>query len=427
MLSPIKRMLKNSMNLFFQLKPGRNAFQNKFLKLLRMACRTSSAAFLTHHYCIKVALKRLAISCMYVAFPVIGSTLLTACGGGGTQATAQSPATANSETQATAQSPATANNFQVTAKVAGISVGSLALASGQNLTIGMQAGQVLELDASSSPVSWSPVSSTVAPVVDSNTTSSWSATMPASANGQLVMNVVATQDPTKKATLTVHVVPPTKVSGDGSVGFFGRDPAATQIVSLQTTLTVPAQPPASGTLFLSPGLQPRGTNYLPIDNGVLQPALTWGPSCAPGNQPPDYSTWWVSAQYVNTFGGDPGYTGCKGGSIMPVRVGDQLQMTMSLNGTVWVQTVTDLQTGQSVNFSIDMQNQYQNIGRFVIEGYSQLPVGDVVFTDTVLTFSTSAPWSCIARERGINDSVSTPIISADGKQCSIAEIVLRSS
>ena len=71
-----------------------------------------------------------------------------------------------------------------------------------------------------------------------------------------------------------------------------------EFVDLRTTLTVPAPPPATGTLFLWPGLDPApgGRNFLPIDNGVLQPVLTWGASCAPGQQPIQYSTWWISGQ-----------------------------------------------------------------------------------------------------------------------------------
>jgi hypothetical protein len=146
-----------------------------------------------------------------------------------------------------------------------------------------------------------------------------------------------------------------RISGYGTVSFTAN--AKSQIVRLQTTLTVPAEPPASGTLFLWPGLQPNGANYDPIDNGVLQPVLTWGDSCAPGTQPRAYSTWWISAQYVNTIGNDPGYMGCYGGSVMSVKVGDQLNIDMQLAGTVWNQTVTDAQTNQSVSFSFDMMGQ----------------------------------------------------------------------
>ena len=214
-----------------------------------------------------------------------------------------------------------------------------------------------------------------------------------------------------------------RVSGYGQVSFNANSKA--QIVRLQTTLTVPAKPPAAGTLFLWPGLQPGGANYDPIDNGVLQPVLTWGDSCAPGNQPRAYSTWWISAQYVNTFGSDPGYMGCYGGATMSVAVGDQLNIDMRLTGTVWTQTVTDEQTGQSVDFSIDMMGQTQNWAYFIIEEYSSAPVSPVIFTNTTLTFGASDAGDCKLSGRGQNDFVSVPVASSNGLQCAVAQITLR--
>jgi len=196
-------------------------------------------------------------------------------------------------------------------------------------------------------------------------------------------------------------------------------------VRLQTTLVVPPQPPASGTLFLWPGLQPNGANFEPIDNGVLQPVLTWGPSCAPGKQPRAYSGWWISGQYVNTFGSDPGYTGCLGGPIMAVGVGDALNIDMALGGTIWTQTVTDPQTGQSVSYALDMMNQAQNLAYFVIEEYSSAPVSTVVFTDTTITFGMPDAADCKLTMRGQNDYVSVPVASSDGRSCAIQEIILR--
>ena len=231
--------------------------------------------------------------------------------------------------------------------------------------------------------------------------------------------------------------------GGGSGGAGGLGPAApggrvtgygtvlvsanskNQIVRLQTTLVVPPQPPASGTLFLWPGLQPNGANFEPIDNGVLQPVLTWGPSCAPGKQPRAYSGWWISGQYVNTFGSDPGYTGCLGGPIMAVGVGDALNIDMALGGTIWTQTVTDPQTGQSVSYALDMMNQAQNLAYFVIEEYSSAPVSTVVFTDTTITFGMPDAADCKLTMRGQNDYVSVPVASSDGRSCAIQEIILR--
>lgn len=81
---------------------------------------------------------------------------------------------------------------------------------------------------------------------------------------------------------------PGSAADNGHVSFSAA--ADNEIVSLFTRLVVPPEPAPVGTLYLWPGLQPRrGTDYYPIDNGVLQPVLTWGPSpCAAGKQPEEY-------------------------------------------------------------------------------------------------------------------------------------------
>ncbi len=201
----------------------------------------------------------------------------------------------------------------------------------------------------------------------------------------------------------------------------------TQIVSLYTTLAVPAKPAPSGTLFLWPGLQPLpgGMNYNPIGNGVLQPVLTWGSTCAP-TAPNDYSSWWISGQYVNTNAYDKGHTGCNGGNGMDVAVGDLLDIAMTLSGTVWTQVVTDRQSGKMVNYAIDMLGQAQDWGLFQIEVPDGLePVADVVFTSTKLTFAAPDADACQPSTRGKNDYFSAPQSSSDGTSCCVSKIILR--
>ncbi len=199
-----------------------------------------------------------------------------------------------------------------------------------------------------------------------------------------------------------------------------------QILSLTTTLAVPVKPSANtGTLFLWPGLQPGGANYDPIDNGVLQPVLTWGPTCAPNAPKNAYASWWISAQYVNTFGSDSGYTGCLGGDGMNVNVGDALVMVMKLDGTIWHQTVTDSATQKAVSYDIDMQGQAQNYAEFDIEIYTENPAADVIFTSTEIVLQDSQPTFCQPTVRGTNDFFTNPRMSADGKTCDIDRIVLR--
>lgn len=211
----------------------------------------------------------------------------------------------------------------------------------------------------------------------------------------------------------------------GSVYFVAS--THTQIVRLQTTLIVPAKPPASGTLFLWPGLEPLpgSANFNPIGTGVLQPVLTWGNSCAPGNQPSAHSSWWISAQYVNTLGNARGYKGCYGGSVMSVNVGDELKIDMQLVGGKWNQTVTDVQTNKSVTFTEDLGGQGQNWAMFVIEEYSSAPVSPVIFNNTVITYGAADAADCKLGTRGPTDFVSVPVASSDGLQCAVAQIILR--
>ena len=218
----------------------------------------------------------------------------------------------------------------------------------------------------------------------------------------------------------------TPVNGYGDVEF--NISTQTQIVGLHTTLTVPAKPPASGTLFLWPGLQPLpgGKNYNPIGNGVLQPVLTWGGTCAP-TAPNSYASWWISAQYVNTYGSDQGHTGCHGGQGMDVAVGDPLDIAMTLSGTVWNQTVVDRQTGTMATFDFDMDGQAQNWGIFMIESDGSEPISDVVFTSTTLTLAAADSAGCQPSTRGQDDYFAAPKSSTDGKTCCVSKIILRAN
>jgi hypothetical protein len=208
--------------------------------------------------------------------------------------------------------------------------------------------------------------------------------------------------------------------------------ASSPIVEFTTTMSVPETPAASGTLFLWPGLQPLrgGANYAALDNGVLQPVLTWGPTCAPNSPAQSYKSWWISGQYVNTYitSSSPNYAsydGCHGGPGMTVAVGDTLDMRFVLNGTDWTQTVTNRRTSQSVLYTLDMLGQAQASAEFVIEEYSSKPVSDVVFTSTVITFASSAKSVCQPAQRGKNDYFSAPRVSADGLRCCIDKVILR--
>jgi hypothetical protein len=199
--------------------------------------------------------------------------------------------------------------------------------------------------------------------------------------------------------------------------------ATNQLVYMETTLIVPPEQAHKGVIFLWPGLQPGGANFNPIGTGVLQPVLTWGSSCAPGNQPAPYSTWWISAQYVNSYGNLTGHRGCFGGPIMDVNPGNQLRLQFELNGTVWTQIVTNLATNKAVMFSIDMLGQAQNYVYFFIELYSAIMAGGVEYLNSFWQFENPSNSGCTLSSSAPQDSVSTPQPSADKRSCSVAKII----
>lgn len=206
-------------------------------------------------------------------------------------------------------------------------------------------------------------------------------------------------------------------------------PAPNQLLSLKTTMQVPALPKSRQTLFVWPGVQSKGGSADPanVGNGVLQPVLTWGPSCAPRAPRSPYAGWWMAAMYVNVTTRVPGLLGCLGGDFMMTEVGDLLEIDMSLRGASWVQTVTDLRTKQAVDLRLDLKGQIQNIGMWVVEvpsGLTVRPSADVVFTKSVLTFSSPVK-SCQPTQAGSADSFSAPVLSRDGMHCCYDEIILR--
>ena len=208
-----------------------------------------------------------------------------------------------------------------------------------------------------------------------------------------------------------------------------------QFVGLQTTLTVPSLPPVPTTpgaaLFLWPGIDPatNSVNFLPINDGVLQAVLSWGPSCAPTPQPTPFTSWWISAQYVNTFGSDPGYSGCLSGNTMLVNPGDALLINISLDATsgVWTQTVTDANTNQTVVFSIDMQGQGQNWAYWAMESWYGATINTpVTFTNTTITFQSADTVGWCSSSQGANSAYiyTPPTPQNSTMQCFIGSVVL---
>jgi hypothetical protein len=163
-------------------------------------------------------------------------------------------------------------------------------------------------------------------------------------------------------------------AGNQLISFYTS--TSTYITQFNMVMSVPPLPTENaGTLFIWPGLEPLGgsTNFNPLNLGVLQPVLSYGPSCAP-NQPSSvssapYASWFISAQYVNTNGNVAGHTGCNGGDVMTVSPGDFLTVNMTLSGTTWTQTISSYKNSKTVSYSIDLQGQNQNWAMFDFENY----------------------------------------------------------
>jgi hypothetical protein len=277
-------------------------------------------------------------------------------------------------------------------------------------------------------------------------TGDWSGSQPASGTqiftptvpGYTTYTLTCTPNGSNSVTLTASGPTPNFPVGNGTFLEASFTIAApNQTVGLQTTLTVPPLPPVptnpQATLFLWPGLEPANdsANFSPIGTGVLQPVLTWGYSCAPptSTQPARFSSWWISAQYVNTFGSDPGYMNCFAGNLMPVDPGDLLLINMTLDTTsgIWTQTVADANTNQSVAFSIDMQRQGQNLSFFDIEEYFDATIDTpVTFSDTTITFQSPDTTSSCSNAQGTNNAytMTPPTLQNSGTQCFISSIVV---
>jgi hypothetical protein len=234
------------------------------------------------------------------------------------------------------------------------------------------------------------------------------------------ITATSVSNPSVKAACTLGIG-----ANRAEVSFLINTPTGNHVTYVRTSLVVPPLSPKVGTLFIWPGLQPDGQNYEPIDNGVLQPVLTWGPTAAAKCPTDPYGSWWISGQYVNTYGHYTGYTGCLGGDGIFVNPGDNLDMTMSLSGTVWHQEVVDTTTSQTAVYDIDMLGQDQNVVWFLIEPYSGgEPAKDAVFTNTTMKFSQPVSASLSPSVVGLNATVGTVQVAADGLSATVDNISL---
>jgi hypothetical protein len=158
---------------------------------------------------------------------------------------------------------------------------------------------------------------------------------------------------------------------------------------------------------------------------VLQPVLTWGPSCNPKAPRNTYESWWIAAMYVNISTAAAGPGGCAGGDAIQTPIGARLLIDFTVNNTAWTQSVEDLTTMKKVDFTIDLKGQDQNWAIWDIEVPSSArPAEDTVFEKSVLTFSDPVT-SCQPTNAAEIDSFSAPLLSPDGKHCCYDKIVLK--
>ena len=198
-----------------------------------------------------------------------------------------------------------------------------------------------------------------------------------------------------------------------------------RIVDFRTTLVVPKTPAQRGTLFIWPGLQHSGgADPGRIRNGVLQPVLTWGPSCIPAANN-NYMNWTIAAMYVNISSSAAGPSGCAGGAGMQAIPGERLDIDFNLNGTSWTQTVVNLTNMKKIDFTIDLKGQDQNWAIWDIETpTSSRPAEDTIFEKSVVTMAMPVT-SCQPSIGAKVDYFSAPVLSPDGLHCCFDQVVLK--
>jgi hypothetical protein len=162
--------------------------------------------------------------------------------------------------------------------------------------------------------------------------------------------------------------------------------------------------------------------------GVLDPLLTWG-SYLGGSLD---ASWRVSGMYESRsnaatapIGSGPNRVG---GDKMDVEVGDRLYIDMSVSGTSWTQTITNLRNGLKVVYVIDLKGQDQNFASWAIEATTSAvggfkPTAETVFEKSVLTFSEPVT-SCQPTNADGSDRYAAPMLSPEGMHCCYERIGL---
>ena len=173
--------------------------------------------------------------------------------------------------------------------------------------------------------------------------------------------------------------------------------------SVRGKMKVPLYNPATGILFLWPGLQPGNPSNNQADaigNGVLQPVLTYPAtmgSCAPNPTNLPGGQWWISGQYVNT---DPTPTtpsqfeGCHGGDRMGLTPDEEISIAMTYDASTqsWTQTCSTATNSVQYQISLQIGGEVQNQSwlLFISEPYGGASINSAISMYD-LVFETSAP------------------------------------
>jgi hypothetical protein len=218
-------------------------------------------------------------------------------------------------------------------------------------------------------------------------------------------------------------------------------PPPNQIIGFQTTTVVPPLPAASSdsSAYIDywPGLDPSpsSANFLPINNGVLQPVLNFFTP---------FSSWIAASIYDNTYGtippiiegyqtahpdqvdGNNNFNGFHNFTVLP---GDVIVENLVLDQTTgyWTVTLTDSTSNQSNTLVMNMQGQGQNIAYFALEIWNGMPMNSpAIFTDSTITFASpdTAGICAISLGQANNYVMTPPGLDSTGTKCSIAEVVL---
>lgn len=198
-----------------------------------------------------------------------------------------------------------------------------------------------------------------------------------------------------------------------------------RIVNFKTTMLVPKTPTQRSTLFIWPGLQHSGgADPGRIRNGVLQPVLTWGPSCS-RTASNNYMNWSIAGMYVNLSSSAAGPSGCASGASLQAVPGERLDVDFNLSGTTWTQTITSRTSMKKVDFTIDLKGQDQNWAIWDIETPgSSRPAEDTLFEKSVVTMAQPVT-SCQPSIAAKVDYFSAPILSPDGLHCCFETVILK--